>query len=1276
MMKRFLLLFSLFALSCFKLGAFDRYRVYDVRSGLSENSILDMFQDSDGYMWFATKDGLNRFNGYTFDVFKKNIDGVNLKIDALLPHRDGRRIWVGSDYRLLLFDPVGETFAVEDSLAQAVGIQSLCYDDGDLWVAAESGVFRWDGQGSAVKYDFETVPQEYFARVVVRDSHRNIWLGFGSSIYRYIKESDRFIRYNLPSSHEVTAIHEYEEGTLLVGTDRGDVYSFCPDKGGGVRLLAQTGSRIHAFQREIGGRDILIGSDAGLYVYDDEPRHIRRTSDALGHESIYGFYVDREGALWVGTYFCGVFYRQPRNKDISWYYDDGSPESLNGNAVSDMCEDSSGNLWIATENGGLNYLDTRTRKIKDYTGLSFSNIHALCLDSDRLYIGTFSNGMDVMDLRTGTVRRYVNSPSDPRSLINDFVYSVFKSSDGTIYVGTMKGVCTFDSSSGVFTPIKDLEGCFICDMNEDNDGNIWCADKNEGVYCRLASTGQWVSWTYPDLPSSRICGIFIDADSDVWLCTNGAGVCRYDKSNNTFSSFLSESDLPGVCYQMLQDEAGFYWVSSNSGLFRFGRSSDKVRFYTVEDGLQSNQFNYNSALKTSDGRLWFGGVNGLNSFDPLNLSENTVLPNVRIASVTIASDEVFGKSERLPLVDGRVRIPHDITSLDITFDVLSNIAPGKNRVAYIIDEITDSWDYTPLRTISLVKLSPGTYTLRAKACNNDGYWSEEDAILKIEVLPHPLESLPARIIYVVLTVGLAVLVYKLLDRNMKRRKAEELRIIELNNEKEIIQSKMTFFTNVAHEIKTPVTLISAPLDKIIETKEWNEETEANLHLMKKNSDRLLNLVKQLLDFRKIEKDSFKLTFSTTDVNIIVSETAERFRLMRQNVQVKVELSQEGVVLNADSEALVKVVSNLLANAVKYTVDSVVVKVARFDDVVQISVTDNGPGIPEPQQGRIFDMFYQVNPGKANGFGVGLSLVKHLVELHGGRVYVNGEYRQGCQMVVELPDNIPDSTTEDMMRIETDSSDICILVVEDTRDMQDFIVGNIGKEFSVLRADNGAAALGILEEEAVDIVISDLYMPEMDGLELLEKVRSNQQISHTPFILLTAQDSVSTKIKSLEYGSDAYIEKPFSMEHLRATVNNLIARRDRIHRSFQTSIEITMDKEHIAGPDSEWLSKINNLILKNISNDTYNVDELAGDMSVSRTVLQRKLKGLTGSTPNDYIRLIRLKRAAELLSQGGYRVNEVCYLVGFNSPSYFTKCFIQQFGMKPKDFRLSNTQKRV
>ena len=1274
-MKRLLLIF-LAVFQSFSLLASDNYRIYDVRSGLSENSILDIFQDGHGYMWFATKDGLNRFNGYTFDVFRKNIDGVNLKIDAVLPHKDGHRIWVGSDYKLLLFDPRSETFEVVPALDIVAGVLGLCYDDGYLWIASESGVWRWDDGGHPRKYELDHVPDGLFARVVMKDTGGNIWVGIGPAIYRYIKESDIFIRYALPVLGEVTAITELESDMLLVGTDGGEMFSFSLSCGRQFKRLAEVNGRIHDFHKENGGsRNVLVGSDAGLYVYDGVQQRLSRSGDVLDHESVYRFYIDREGALWIGTYFSGVFYRQPKHKEIVWYYDNGSAGSLKGNAVSDMCEDHDGNLWIATETRGLNFLNVKTGRIKDCTGLSFNNIHALCLDGARLYIGTFSKGMDVLDLSTGRVTRHVNDSSRPGSLVNDYVYSIFKASDGTVYVGTLKGVCTYDPKTGKFDEIEALESCFICDIAEDNEGNIWCAEKNNGVYCLSSSTKQWRSWTYPQIPSNRICGIFVDSSSDVWLCTNGAGVCRYDRKTDKFVSLFTGSEIPGVCYQMLQDDAGFYWVSSNSGLFRFGPNADRVRFYTVEDGLQSNQFNYNSALKTSDGRLWFGGVNGLNSLDPLNIPENTVRPQVRIASVTTASKETFGKPERLQVNDAQVRIPHDITSIEITFDVLSHIAPNKNRVAYMIDEISDTWDNSRRRTISLVKPSAGLYTLRVKASNNDDYWSEE-AILKIIVLPHPLESLPARIIYVILFICIAFVVYKLLDRRLKRRKEEELRIIELNNEKESVQSKMNFFTNVAHEIKTPVTLISSPLDRILETGEWNEEVESNLHIMKKNSDRLLNLVRQLLDFRKIEKDSYKLTLSTTDVNIIVSETVERFRLLRPDVDIRVALPCETSVVNADAEALVKVVSNLLTNAVKYTRDSIVVRVSQAEDgSVRISVTDNGPGIPVEQHLKIFDMFYQVNPVKANGFGVGLSLVRHLVELHGGKVYVDGECREGCSMVVELPRNT--SMNRSVRAQEPETSDISVLIVEDTKDMQDFIAGNIGKEYSVIRADNGAEALKLLDDYAVDIILSDLYMPEVDGFELLEKVRSNQQISHIPFILLTAQDSMSSKIKSLEYGADAYIEKPFSLEHVRATVNNLISRRDQIHKSFQTSLEISMDNERMAGPDSEWLSKVNALILKNISNDTYSIDELAGDMSVSRTVLQRKLKGLTGSTPNDYIRLIRLKKAAELLSQDGYRVNEVCYMVGFNSPSYFTKCFVKQFGVKPKNFQTtSKTQSGV
>ena len=1272
-MRRFLLL-SCLSVQCVLLAASENYRIYDVRSGLSENSVLDIFQDEHGYMWMATKDGLNRFNGYTFDVFRKNINGVNLKIDALLPHEDGRRIWVGSDSKLLLFDPYEESFYLDPVLEGITGVQSLCHDGESLWIAAGTGVFRWDGTGNPIKYDIEDASDEVVARAVVKDSDGHVLVGMGGAVYRYIPESDDFIRYALPSGNEVTAMYDSGDGKLLVGTYSGEVYSFSLNNGRTFKVLACVDSRIHDFQKETGTSNLLIGSDSGLYVYDEEDRTISRTEGVLGRESIYRFCIDREGALWVGTYFCGVFYKQPNHKDIKWYYDNGVSGSLKGNAVSDICEDKSGNLWVATENGGLNYIDVASHRVKDYTDKSFGNIHALCLDGDDLYIGTFSKGMDVLNIRTGQTRRYVNNQNDPHSLVNDFVYSIFKSSKGIIYIGTLKGVCTFNPTTGKFAAIKELSESFICDIKEDNEGNIWCAEKNDGVYCLSSQTGQWRSWRYPDIPSNRICGIFVDRDSTVWLCTNGAGICKYDSQDDRFISVKFGTDIPGVCYQMLQDHAGYYWVSSNSGLFRFSQTADRVVFYTVEDGLQSDQFNYNSALKASDGRLWFGGVNGLNSIDPLNLMENTVRPNVRIASVTTASEETFGEAENLLIVDGKVRTPHDISSIDITFDVLSNIAPGKNQVAYMIEEISETWEISPQRALTLMNPSPGTYTLRVKGCNNDGYWSAEDAILKIEVLPHPLRSLPAIIVYVVIACGLAVLIYMLMDRNFKRRKEEELRALELENEKASIQSKMNFFTNVAHEIKTPVTLISAPLDKIIETGEWNDEVESNLRVMKKNSDRLLNLVKQLLDFRKIEKDSFKLTLAPADINLIVTETIERFELIRPEITFKIQLAADDTVVNVDSEALVKVLSNLLTNAVKYTSDEIVVKVVKTQSqsscCIQLRVADNGPGVPVELRDKIFDMFYQVHPGKVNGFGVGLSLVKHLVELHCGRVYVDSGYEEGCEMVVEIPYGL--TAAHDAKMVESESSKACVLVVEDTKDMQEFLVNNIGTEFLVLAADNGSHALKMLDENNVDIILSDLYMPEMDGLELLKQVRNNQHVSHIPFILLTAQDSMATKIASLEYGADAYIEKPFSLEHVRATINNLISRRNRIHRSVQTSLEIDVDKERIAGPDAEWLSKVNSLILKNLSNDTYCIDDLAGDMSVSRTLLQRKLKALTGSTPNDYIRLIRLKKAAELLSHEGYRVSEVCYLVGFNSPSYFTKCFVKQFGIKPKNFQTSRT----
>lgn len=641
-------------------------------------------------------------------------------------------------------------------------------------------------------------------------------------------------------------------------------------------------------------------------------------------------------------------------------------------------------------------------------------------------------------------------------------------------------------------------------------------------------------------------------------------------------------------------------------------------------------------------------------------------------------------SKRIPALSGQVTIPYQVVSFDITFESLSYVAPSKNLYAYKLDGIHKEWIYTDKHNVSFLNLPPGEYTFRVKSSNNDEYWSNDDCCLHIEVLPPPWKTIYAKIFYLLIACGFTYFLVRLYLRKQQAVKLRKMKEMEQIKNQELFQSKITFFTQVAHEIKTPVSLIKAPLEAILETHEWNSEVESNLSVIRKNTNRLMELIKQLLDFRKVDKEGYALSFNEVNINRMTEEIIDRFRAISlTGISFSVSLPKEHLQYNVDQEALTKIVSNLLTNAMKYARSRIMVildeHLSAEGRTLSICVRDDGPGIPQDECSKVFEPFYQVgNAGNnGSGVGIGLSLVKLLVEKHNGKVFINPNYAEGCEVCVEIPyleKSIPATHAVTSMpdegpapEEEAESGSYSLLVVEDTTDMLEFLAKNLGNAYTIHTATNGKEALECLETTTVDLIISDIVMPHMDGFELLKAIRSDNMLCHIPFILLSALDSIDSKIAGLDYGADAYIEKPFSLSHMKATINNLLENRRMLFNHFTTVPNMSYDQTLMNKTDVKWLTTINEIITRNFTNEEFTIDKMAEEMAISRSNLQRKLKGLTGMPPNDYIRLIRLKTAGELLREGEYRINEVCFIVGFNNPSYFARCFQKQFGILPKDY---------
>jgi signal transduction histidine kinase/DNA-binding response OmpR family regulator len=632
----------------------------------------------------------------------------------------------------------------------------------------------------------------------------------------------------------------------------------------------------------------------------------------------------------------------------------------------------------------------------------------------------------------------------------------------------------------------------------------------------------------------------------------------------------------------------------------------------------------------------------------------------------------------------KITLKYNQSNIAFDFVALSYTAPRANKYAYIMEGIDKEWTYTNTnQSASYAKLAPGKYVFKVKGSNNDGIWNEAGTQLEIEILPPWWQSGLAQVIYLILIIST---VYYLLNRYRKRtekRNAEKQRLFESEKEKELYSSKVEFFTNMAHEIRTPVTLINGPLESMLEMDIKDPEINKSLHVMKRSTSELLGLVNQLLDFRKVDSNKFLLNISRQNISGLLKDIYASFEssALRQNKTISLSMPDKDIYIPLDPGALSKILNNLFTNAIRYSENNIDVALTVEGQQIIIKFRNDGDIIPAELREKIFDPFFQVNKHRNNtsSSGIGLSLAKSLTELHTGKLLYQTQDNMN-EFILELPLNEPDTVSEyipeDNYIVEEDNeyqpnsnNAEIILVVEDNPEMLDFIAGKIQKKmhFAVETAHNGKEALQILEEKNIDIILSDVMMPEMDGFELCRNVKENIEYSHIPVVLLTARNDLESKIQGLEAGADAYVEKPFSMAHLNTQLTTLMNNRKREKEAFMRKPFLPVQNIGMNKADEQFIQKVIDIIHENITDSEFNVERLAEHVFMSRSSLHRKIKALTELTPIDFIRLIRLRKSAELIQNGDYRVGEVCYLVGINSPSYFIKLFQKQFGITPKEF---------
>jgi ligand-binding sensor domain-containing protein/signal transduction histidine kinase/DNA-binding response OmpR family regulator len=1303
------------------------FRKYQVNNGLSENTVQCILQDHQGFMWFGTKDGLNRFDGREFKIFKHdpsnpNTIGNNFIRDLFL-HIDST-IWVGTDEGLFIYNPGNDQFAAFDATTQnnvkiQSAVTSVCADgNNSIWIGTMTqGAFRYNTINKQLTQfttnDNHKSLQSNLVWHIYKDMSGTIWVGTRNGLSSYNAETGNFYTYNKTnhpdalSDAEIMTIFEDTDGDMWVGTWSGGLSRLNRSnqtfKTWFDRKYPTHISHIRAIF-EYNKNELLIGSDDGLFLFNKNTESYERVDNpkdyySLSDQNVYAITKDSEGGLWLGTYFGGVNYVSSVSKNIEHYYPGYGPFSMSGKAVSQIIEDEAGNLWVATEDGGLNFFDKKTRKFKvllpDDSGnsVSYHNIHSLLLDGDNLWIGTFSRGLDVLNLKTRKFKNYRHKPNDVTTIDDDCIFSLYKNRDGDIMIGTPYGLSRYIPSKDHFYRIPEVRS-FVYEMKEDHIGNFWIATYGDGILKHNYAENSWHNYVYsPGSPNSigynKVIEIHLDSQHRLWFGTEGRGLYRYNYETNDFYCINENQGLPNnTIYGILNDKFGNIWVSTNKGLSKINPNSLEIKTYTQSDGMQSDQFNYRSSFKSNDGTFYFGGINGFNAFNPDNIKNNVYVPPVVITNIEIMDIQ----SDQDPSIfqgfrsEKKVTLRHDQASIRISFVSLSYLAPEKNQYAFKMDNYNNQWIYTTDNgKATYINLPPGKYVFRVKGSNNDGIWNDEGDYLNIEVLPPFWKTFYAYSFYYLFIIVMIYFVFQYYYRLVKEKQNKKIEQFQKEKEKEVYTSKINFFTSIAHEIRTPVSLIKAPLECIMNSNGGPEENKENLKVIERNTERLIQLINQLLDFRKIDENLYKLNLTSTNINQLVSEICYRFKptAEKSNIKLEADIPQNVIVAYVDREAMTKIISNLLTNAIKYTHSNIIVSLSvdKSINCFKISVVDDGEGIVPEFREKVFEPFYQIEPAKLSdkkpGTGIGLALTRQLVERQKGKISIeDNKYHKGSIFNVIIPLNSEEDTLASEHETENDikesiddpdTSKLTILLVEDNRDLLDFIKKNLKQEYNILLAENGEDALQILERKHVEIVISDVMMPIMDGVELVNRLKQNEQFCHIPIILLSARTNVEIKIEGLESGADCYIEKPFSIEYLKAQINSLIRNRIVVQEKFANSPFISFGSIASNKKDEEFLDKLNKEIEENLTDSEYSIEKLAQALSMSRSNFQRKIKGLTGMPPNDYIRIFRLKKAAILLQTSNYRINEICYLVGFNNPSYFSKCFHKQFGLLPKEF---------
>jgi len=1316
---------------------------FSSNNGLSSNIVNAICKDKTGYMWFATDDGLNKFDGTNFTVYNhKTADSTSIGANHVWAiHEDpSGNLWAGTGRTLSLYDKKKDCFH-NYNIANGATVRSICSDKaGHLWVATFDGLFQYNPKtGRAKQYKADSAnPRQLITNTIICvfvDSRQRLWVGTNAGLYLYQPATDDFkhFAYSLTnpasiSDNIIKAIAEDKEGRLWLGTSDGGLNMLQPNGTSFTRYKTSntdpgtiSSNRIYSIVPDDTGK-FWLGTEEGLTIFDPQTGKAQRITGngrnkySLEGKSIRSIFIDKLGIYWVGTFQDGV---NKYDKNLPFFNlvqsNSFDPLGLSAPKVSSFAEGDNGDLYIGTDGGGLNLYHRKTGLFQHFN-IPGSNkgqglpILALERVGDEIWIGAYLQGIYTLNTKNGSIRHFTKEAA-PGHLSSNEIFCIKKDRQGNVWIGTNgNGVDVYDPRSAQFHRLSNvmvedgenklLTSGFIRAIEEDSAGNMWIGSIGGGIVCYnpIQKNTRAFNRHNTQLPLEEVQTLHIQQNGTIWAGTPGNGLCKLDEKNNRFTVYTEQEGLANnVIYKILEDDAGMLWFSTSKGISRFNPLTGACKNYTYHNGLQQSTFVLEAGLKTASGELFFGGLKGFNYFRPNTLHNNRNVPTVVFTGLKIANQTVIpGKNAAIQEqigVAGEIRLSYK-QNFSVDFVALDYTTPGETQYLYKLDGFDHAWNQVGAsRTAVFTNLYPGHYTLQVRAKNSNDEWITAPASIAIYVKPPFWLTGYAYVLYIIL-IGLLLGAIRYRGiRKLKNRFAleqERLQMKQMVEQErreaerlhEFDQARIRFLTNLSHEFRTPISLIMGPIENLQE-KEADSGKAEQLKMVKRNARRLLNLVNQLLDFRKLEEQELKLNATEGDIVAFVREVSDSFRDMAERKQIHFVFTSEMPAYRTsfDRDKMERILFNLLGNAFKFTAKdgqvSLEIRQSLPSKELQIVIADTGIGMREEDRQHIFDRFFQGNVHTSimnQGSGIGLSITKEFTRLHGGTIQVESTPGKGSIFTVQLPlENIPEGEKDTPLPEDNKLPEIpefeklTVLLVEDNDDFRSYLKENLRHFYKIIEAADGKEGWQKALSAHPDVIVSDISMPQMDGIELSRKIKSDKRTHHIPIILLTALTGDAYQLKGLETGASDYLTKPFSSDILAVKIRNLVLLNQQLKETYTRRLNIETPGIEVQSDDEKLLLKITQYIESTLESQQLSVEELSKYVFMSRSSLYRKIVDLTGETPVEFIRSVKLNKAAELLEKSDMKITEVGYAVGFTTPNYFARAFKAKFNLSPSEY---------